>query len=192
MRLIFQILVFILGGVSLGYCSANYAMTNGLRSVKVVNGPWTTWPAVAQSTADPYTRAHFAQTGKLAVTSFEAVTFRAAVDDSSTELDGSCDYTITVSEPLPARWWSITLYGEDLQPVPNAAERYSFNSTNVTRLTDGNFTVKISNRVNDGNWLPAADGEKFFLLLRLYNADQRVTNSMTDAPLPKITRGECR
>lgn len=192
MRLIFQILVFILGGVSLGYCSANYAMTNGLRSVKIVNGPWTTWPAVAQSTADPYTRAHFAQIGKLAVTSFEAVTFRAVIDESGVELDGSCDYTIAVSEPLPARWWSITLYGENFKPVQNAAERHSFNSTNTTRLTDGSFIVKISSRVNDGNWLPVTDGEKFFLLLRLYNADQRITNSMTDAPLPRITRGECR
>lgn len=192
MRLLFQILVFVLGGVSLGYCTAEYTMVNGLRSVKVANGPWTTWPAVAQSTADPYTRAHFAQTGKLAVTSFEAITFRTTVDDAAAVLDGSCDYSVTTSEPIPARWWSITLYGEDRKPVPNAAERHSFNSTNTTRRTDGNFTVKISSRVSDGNWLPVVDQEKFYLLLRLYNADQRLANDLTDAPLPRITRGACR
>lgn len=192
MRLFFQFLVFVLGGTSLGYCTADYAMTNGLRTVAVNNGPWKTWPAVALPTADPYTRAHFAQTGKLAVTSFEASTFRAVTDDNGLALDGSCDYSVTMDEALPARWWSITLYGENHKPTANPAGRQSFNSTNVTRNTNGSFAVNISHRVGDTNWLPAIDGDNFFLLLRLFNPDQRVSDDPANAPLPRITRGECR
>ena len=183
MRLIVQIFVFIVGGTSLGYCTADYAMTNGIRAVAVNNGPWKTWPSVAQPHADPYTRAHFA--------AFEAITFRAVSDSEARPLDGSCDYTIEVNQPPPARWWSFTLYGEDGRPVSNPAERHSFNSTNTVRNTDGSLSISISRRVSPGNWLPA-DGDGFFLLFRLYNADQRIANDIANAELPKIVRDECR
>ncbi len=192
MRLLFQIFVFIVGGTSLGYCTADYAMTNGIRAVAVTNGPWKTWPSVAQPNADPYTRAHFAETGKLTVTAFEAITFRAVNDSEARPLDGSCDYTIKVDQPPPARWWSFTLYGEDRKPISNPAERHSFNSTNTLRDTDGSFSISISHRVSPGNWLPAVDGDDFFLLYRLYNADQRIANDIGNAVLPQIVRGECR
>ena len=80
MRFVLQLLVFLGAGLGLGYYTADYAMSRGLRSVSVSNGPWTTWPYVARDSADPYTRAHFAGTGKLALTSFEAITFRADND----------------------------------------------------------------------------------------------------------------
>jgi hypothetical protein len=182
--------VFLSGGLGLGYCTADYAMTQGLRSVAVSNGPWTTWPYVARDSADPYTRAHFAGTGKLAVTSFEAITFRAEKDSDGRPLDLACSYEVA-GQALAARWWSVTVYDDDGNLIANPADRYSFNSTEMTRLPDGGFTVRISSVAQPGNWIPISGGGTFFLLLRLYNAEPRLSNNLEGAPLPSVMRRVC-
>lgn len=189
-QVILQILIFLGGGIGLGYCSADYAMTRGLRTVSVSNGPWTTWPSVASQDADPYTRAHFAGTGKLALTSFEAITFRAETDGEGDSLDLTCTYSIG-SGALSARWWSITVYGHDGRPIANPADRHSFNSTNTVRKTDGSFLISVSGDVQAGNWIPVMGSGDFFILLRLYNADRRLSGNLEGAALPTITREKC-
>lgn len=190
MRNLIQILVFLVGSISLGYCSANYAMTRGVHSVSISNGPWTTWPYVASPSADPYTRAHFAGTGKLAVTSYEATTFRATKDSDGEPLKPECSYTIS-GAPLAARWWSITVYDQDGLLMANPADRYSFNSTNIARRPDGSFSVALSRDVQAGNWIPLGDSNGFLVLLRIYMPDQRLSGNLATADLPVITRGAC-
>lgn len=190
MRIVLQILVFVCGGIGLGYCSADYAMTRGLRSVAVTNGPWKTWPYVARDTADPYTRAHFAGTGKLAVTSYEAVTFRAENDDDGQPLNLGCAYEVA-GPALASRWWSVTVYDDDGSLIANPADRFSFNSTEMTRRPDGSFTMRISPAAQPGNWIPISGSGSFFLLLRLYNAGPSLSNNLAGARLPSITRGTC-
>lgn len=185
-----KILAFLAAGLGLGYYSADYAMTRGIHSVSVSNGPWTTWPYVASPSADPYTRAHFASTGKLAVTSFEAITFRAENDSDGRVLSADCDYTVS-GTPLAARWWSITVYDEDGRLMPNPAERYSFNSTEITRKPDGSFAIRLAREVQPGNWIPIGTTDSFRLLLRIYNADQRLSDNLAGADLPAVTRESC-
>ena len=189
-RIVLQILVFLSGGIGLGYCSADYAMTRGLRSVAVSNGSWTTWPYVARDSADPYTRAHFAGTGKLAVTSYEAITFRAEIDSDGRSLDLDCTYDVAGSA-LASRWWSVTVYDEDGGLIANPADRYSFNSTEMTRMPDGSFTVRISPVAQPGNWIPVSGSNAFYLLLRLYNAAPSLSNDLGGAALPSVTRRAC-
>lgn len=190
MRIVLQTLVFLSCGIGLGYCTADYAMTQGLSSVAVSNGPWTTWPNVARESADPYTRAHFAGTGKLAVPSYEAITFRTEKDSDGRTLDLDCTYEVS-GPALASRWWSVTVYDEDGELIANPADRYSFNSTEMTRMPDGSFSVRISRDAQPGNWIPVSGSNTFFLVLRLYNAGPSISNNLKGAALPVVTRRAC-
>ncbi len=190
MRSLIQLVLFLFVGGGLGYCTADFAMTDGLKAVAVSNGPWRTWPAIASPTADPYTRAHFAEVGKLAVTSFEAVTYRAVNDSGGTPLDLDCTYEIE-SGALPSRWWSITAYDDSGHLIENPAERHSFNNTNLLRQPDGGFRITVSQTAQPGNWLPTRGGGAFRLLLRLYNPNQDLTDNLDKTALPTIHRGTC-
>lgn len=190
MRLLVQLFAFVFIGGSLGYCSADYAMENGIRSVSITHGPWKTWPAVASPTGDPYTRAHFAESGKFAVTAFEALVYRARTDSEGRSLDDNCSYEVS-GDALPARWWSLTVYDAAGRLVKNRTERYSFNSHNIWRSPDGGYQINLSPQASPGNWLPTNGTGSFLLLLRLYNADQNIAQTIDMNTLPAIVRGDC-
>lgn len=190
MRLLVQIVAFLFVGTGLGYCTADYAMKNGLQTVSVTHGPWVTWPAVASPAGDPYTRAHFAEIGKFGLTAFEAVIYRARTDSEGRRLRDDCSYSVS-GNALPARWWSVTVYDADGKLVRNRLERYSFNNLNMWRAPDGSYRVRLSKDATTGNWLPTEGAGEFQLVLRLYNADQNSAASLDSRNLPTIVREAC-
>ncbi|MEO1655999.1 MAG: DUF1214 domain-containing protein, partial [Bacteroidota bacterium] len=54
-----------------------------------------------------------------------------------------------------ARYWSITLYGEDLFLIPNEANRYNINGQDVQYDAEGNFSFVISPEKKEEPWLPS-------------------------------------
>jgi hypothetical protein len=82
-----------------------------------------------------------------------------------------------------ARYWSITLYGEDFLLVPNEAKRYAFNMEDVAYYEDGTFRFLISNREQEGDWLSSGRGERFDLLLRMYNPEPHVYSNLDSVSL---------
>ena len=191
MRTLLNLTLFLFCGLALGYCTADYSMQEGLASVSVRNGSWVTWPSAGSASADPYTRAHFAATGHLPLTAFEAVTYRADTDDEGEPLDQSCEYEVKGRAPN-ARWWSLTVYSRDLRTIKNPAERYSFNSRNLVFTSQGEFSVVLATQARPGNWLPLKRSGDFQLTFRLYNPDPEVRNNPSDVDLPKIKRVVCR
>ena len=165
-------------------------MQEGLATVSVRNGVWTTWPSAGSEDADPYTRAHFATNGHLPLTIFEAVTFRADTDERGEPLDQSCEYEVE-GRSFDVRWWSLTAYHTDRTFIQNAAERYSFNSRNIVFKGQGEFNITLANNARPGNWLPLRQSGRFQLTLRLYNPDDDLRGNLDEVSLPTIKKVSC-
>lgn len=190
MRALINIFAFLVCGLGLGYCSADYSMQQGLATVSVRSGPWITWPSAGSATADPYTRAHFAAHGHLPLTAFEAVSFRANSDSEGQLLDQDCEYLIE-GQAFNARWWSLTAYNTDRTLMDNPAGRHSFNSRNMVFTAQGTYQISLARDPRPGNWLPLSTGGGFQLTLRLYNPDAETKNNLQAVIMPVIKKGVC-
>lgn len=104
----------------------------------------------------------------------EALYWTASTDSNGEPLDRRRHYHI-VSESLPARFWSVTLYDTRGRLLPNAWERYSVTSLDVAADPDGSFTIDVSPQIqpDDRNSIPTGlkpgDDTDFIAYLRLYH-----------------------
>ncbi len=188
-KLIFTILIG-LAGLATGGAGALYVLKQPSASSSIAVGSWRANLDAGSQAADMFTRAKIALNGLLALNRSETVYFVATQDDSGQALNGSCQYDVTGTPPT-ARWWSITLYGDDLFLVGNAANRFSFNQANVTRDAGGAFHIAVASAQQTGDWLPAPSG-KFILVLRLYNPDPALAQNPASLVAPSIkSRGIC-
>lgn len=177
----------------LGAGSAFLFVRSGGLGSDVSVGPWETDLTIGSTQADPYTRARVAVAGLLALNRNETIYFTAGRDDAGDKLRASCSYKITGVDPL-ARWWSITLYGEDHYLVPNPQNRYSVGGETVQRNADGSFVISVGPEETGGNWIPTGDGQNgdtFTLTLRLYNPDEKAARDPGGISLPQIAKEAC-
>jgi hypothetical protein len=183
------IAILLLGGV-LGVGSALLAVRHvgGVGAVQV--GPWSTPLDGGGTGRDMYTRAAVALQATLALSRQETLYFRAAVDSQGRRLVGNCSYTVHGPD-LPARWWSITLYGADHYLIATPEHRYSYASENVARGADGGFAIAISRAPQQGNWLDPGETAELVLLARLYRPTDKAAANPAAIALPAIDRGAC-
>lgn len=124
-----------------------------------------------------------------ALPSEEAVYLMSRRDDAGERFHSRNDYAITGNlHDIDAGYWSITAYGTDLYLVPNKAERYSFNNTNIAADSAGNFRILLSAREQKGNWLPIPEDAEFNLLLRIYQGNNSFLQELSATPLPRIEK----
>jgi hypothetical protein len=182
--------ILVLGGV-LGFGSAVLAIRHvgGLGAVRV--GPWSTPLDGGGTGRDMYTRAAVALSATLALSRQETLYFRAAVDSQGRALVGNCSYTVHGPD-LPARWWSITLYGADHFLIANPRHKYSYASDNIARGPDGGFSIAVTAAPQPGNWLDPEGAAGLVLLTRLYRPSDRAASDPRAIALPAIDRGACR
>lgn len=175
-----------------GVGTAWWRVQQGLGSGGVQSGPWETNAHIGAPTADAALRAGVAVAGLLALHRSETVYYTAQRDADGAPLTSNCVYRLTGSDP-PARWWSITAYGDDHYLIPNPQHRYSVAKTTVAREADGRFTVRVGGPPAARNWIATAAGvpQRFSLTLRLYNPDEAVTRDLTAVPLPRLEREAC-
>lgn len=179
-----RILICIAAGLALGVFSAYLAINQVSEMLSVSIGPWKANILAGSEAADIYTRAAVSLNALFALNSSEAVYFIAKTDSSFRPLKLECNYRVE-GKNLPARWWSITVYGKDLFLIPNQFDRYSFTSANVQR--DGeSWTIYLSRNQKDKNWIPLNGSGEFYLVLRLYNPER-----LEAIELPKIILEGC-
>jgi hypothetical protein len=180
--------------IALGLLSAWQAVRAGFAGGEFRSGPWSTSFVTGSPDADLYTRARVAVGGLLALAPAETVYFTAEEDAEGEPLDARCDYRVE-GEELPARWWSVTLYGADHFLVQNDADRYSFSQTTLARAPGGPWSMYVSGEPKGDNWLPSgrrgASG-RFSLTLRLYNPAPVVYERPETLALPRIAMEGCR
>lgn len=176
-----------------GFGSAWVMVHSGSALSTVVEGPWVTWPQSGRSDADPYTRAHTASLGLLPLNSSMSLTYHARNDEAGARIHSSCDYEVDF-EPIDAVWWSLTVFDDGGSPIPNAAERYAFNTATVTRDADGGATIVLARDARPGNWLPTRGAGNLTLAFTVQ--DPRWTSQSLDRPhqakgLPAIRKVNC-
>ncbi len=186
-----KVLALVVLATAAGLVSAFWVVTGALERGQIRNGPWSSTLLIGNVDADPMTRAAVAYGGLLALNAEETVYFSARSDSAGESLRAGCAYTITGTD-LPARWWSMTVYGADQFLIPNEANRYAFGSTQVLAAPGSTFTVHLATQETAAPWLALPEAGPFSLTVRLYNPDPSALEDLTALPLPTITKGECR
>jgi hypothetical protein len=183
-----------LAALILGIGSAWYMIDRGSPLTTTKVGPWEGWIDEGNPNADHYTRAHVARSGRLPLTSTVARYFIARKDSTGAALSSNCEY-IVVGAPLNAPWWSLTLYDQYGGLIANPSSRYSFNSEELLRHSDGSFRINLARNARPENWLPTGPADqRLVLMLRVYGpreTDVSGTGLVPHQRLPKIERKAC-
>ncbi|WP_108788400.1 DUF1214 domain-containing protein [Erythrobacter sp. Alg231-14] len=154
-----------------------------------ING-WTGDLAQGSSDASPYLRARIARHGLLALAKTEAIYFIRNTDRDGQPLTEECTYRVS-GGPIPAGWWSITLYNEDNFLPDNDDEALSFDATQ-SGGGDWSAIISAASPAEDGNWISSRNAGKFDLTLRLYMPEDRALTDPEQAiPTPNIARLQC-
>jgi len=195
MRTLFQLIAVFVVALMLGIGSAKYMIEDGSPLTTKQVGPWASWISEGNPNTDPYTKAHLARSGRLPLTSTTARYFVAHTDDTGYELNSACEYSVEGSA-LNARWWSIALYDEHGSLIDNPSKRWSFNSEEAIRRSDGTYRINLARNARPENWLPTGDDtdRKLVLMLRIYGPRDIDTSGIGQIPddrLPKIERKTC-
>ena len=195
MRTLLALVVTFVIALVLGIGSAWYMIDRGTPLTTTRVGPWSSWMSEANPNADLYTKAHLARSGRLPITSTTARYFTARTDSDGRDLTSACEYSIR-GGPLNARWWSIAVYDDQGSVIKNPSERYSFNSEDAIRHSDGTYRISLATHARPENWLPSGDGpeHKLTLMLRVYGPRETDANGIGQIPddrLPKIERIAC-
>lgn len=162
-------------------------------------GPWVEWPSAAQADADPYTRARIARLGMLPLSGRIAASYEARYDSEGQRLHSSCEYTIR-SQALKTGWWSIAVYDGNGLLIPNAADRYGYDSATVITRPDSSFVISLAREARSGNWLPVGGAGRLTLVLTLLQpsrSEDEIASNTASGPgtamdLPDIQRVSCR
>lgn len=162
-------------------------------------GAWQSDPAIGSVGASAKLRASVARWGLLALSREEAIYFTAHEDQWGEALREECSYLVEGTDPQ-ARWWSLTLYAEDMFLAQNKDERHSVSADNVKRnfpRADGRGSWQVEIRGNApanadaADWLSSKNAGKFDLVLRLYNPDPRIQEDFSAILLPTIKQLSC-
>jgi hypothetical protein len=156
------------------------------KDATIVNGPWR-GNNLAEVGKNPLLTARIAVATLYALNPSEVIYLVATTDSKGEELNAENDYVIK-GIPLDARYWSITMYGEDYFLVPNRAGKFSYNLDNVKYESDSSFVINISSLKNEHNWLPSGDKGKFYLTIRMYHSQEHVYKDIQAVQLPTIER----
>lgn len=156
-------------------------------------GPWTFWRDAGRGDADPYTRAHFAKSGTLRLSSDSAGVFDAVRDSSGAYLHSSCDYVIEGPYPQ-GLWWSFSVFDRSGKLIANDAARYAFTSDTAAANPDGSYIITLGRDARPGNWLPTGGAGRLIIVFTLldpatgFSEEQRAERSKL---LPFIRKEGC-
>lgn len=181
----------IAAGLAAGVLAAKPVVLAVVDRTAIASGPWRTFAATGSADANLYERAAVAVAGLYALSRDETVYYTAFTDSADEPLDAACDYVVT-GRALPARWWSLTLYGADHYLVANEPGIHSRHAGNLTLAPDGHFDIPVSATAQPGNWLPAPAQGAFSISARLYNPEPAVLADPGKVSLPAIERKACR
>jgi hypothetical protein len=195
MRALLELIAVFAVALVLGISSARYMIEHGSPLTTQRTGPWASWVSEGNPNADLYTKAHLARSGRLPLTSTTARYFVADTDSAGDELTSACEYLIEGSA-LNARWWSLAVYDEHGSLIDNPSQRWSFNSEEAIRRSDGTYRITLASNARPENWLPSGSGPERSLVLMLRIYSPRDINSsgigqIPDERLPKIERKAC-
>lgn len=175
-------------GTLAGVAAAGFLVFGPLEIGGIAVGPWRTNAHIGASEAGPLVRAVVARRGLLALNRSETVYFTAWQDDDGDPLHENCRYAVS-GRDMPARWWSLTLYGEnDFLPV-NGDDAHALTQTD---LGAGEWRFVAGPSAGAGEaWLSSRNAGHFSITLRFYHPEGAVLDAPQTLDLPSIRRLGC-
>ncbi|MFF8479014.1 DUF1254 domain-containing protein [Streptomyces sp. NPDC015414] len=85
-------------------------------------------------------------------------------------------------------FWSLSAYQQDMNLIPNEADRYSIGdrTAGLQRDEDGGLTIHLQSEPPDqgreSNWLPTAKRGNWFVALRMYRPHAEVIDAVWECP----------
>lgn len=181
-------LIAALAGLLTGAVSAVFLVFGPLEIGGTAVGPWRTNEHIGAPEAGPLVRAAVARRGLLALNRSETVYFTAWHDDDGDALREECRYEVT-GRGLPARWWSLTLYGEDDFLPRNGDNAHALTQTD---LGGGEWSLIVGpSSAPDEAWLNSRNAGDFSITLRLYHPEDVVREAPQTLDLPAVRRLGC-
>lgn len=176
-----------------GVLSARYMINHGSPLSTTTYGPWVYWNGAGRMDADPYTRAHFARSSALRLSSDSAGVFEANSDAEGAYLHSSCDYVLE-GPYAHGLWWSLSVFDSRGQLIANDAERYAFTSDTVAANPDGSYIVTLGRDARPGNWLPTGGAGRLVIVFSLLDPATGLSEEERAERykmLPEIRRENC-
>jgi hypothetical protein len=185
-------LVCALFGFAIGTSSALALSGGALSAGDIMVGRWSSDPNVGARAAGPWLRARIARVGLLGLTKSETMYFDRTTDEAGNPLREACTYRLS-GTAIPARWWSMTIYGAD-QFLPRNTD--AAGSVDATRaLPDGqtswNGLLSAVRPNGTSSWLSSKGAGTFSITLRLYNPSTTDPAELSQLSFPKIELQSC-
>ena len=109
-----------------------YMLSRSSSFDRVRIGAWEIAAHAGAVEADPYTQANVERSSDIPLSVGEGLQLIARADDDGRPLDGRCIYQVGKHVPA-ARYWTLSLISPAGFPVENAAKRYGFRSSEISR-----------------------------------------------------------
>ena len=188
------LVVIVLVGAGLGsflaFQQIDHKPLNDTRNGAIIDDYWVTDLDIGATDASGLLRARIARRGLFALNRAEAIYFTRSVDDFGNPLRADCQYDIA-GGPLPAEWWSITLYGQDNYLARNTDKAASLNGFDP-RLNGPTWQAVIaSSPVAETPWMSTNGVSQFDVTLRLYGPDLDMVTAPEYTGFPQITPRNC-
>ena len=190
-RTVLLIAFILVTAIAGGAASVWYALGSQEGIGAVTIGPWTAFPDLGTTQADPYSRARIARDGVLSLGAAEGLAFVAQRDLEGAALDRNCTYVVEGVLP-PARFW--TLYAaEASQAVIRTEHRRppALHSLEALRRPDNSVSIAVSRHAAPGNWIAVSGSGAMNLVLTLYDTPAASSSGIADIALPEIRRTAC-
>ncbi len=198
-------MIAVAAGVLLAVVVAAAVLLAHMRQVTLVNPRgWMAIRNIGAQDTDPITRAVIARFGLFANSSAEALYLQAQAGEPFSlrnilrgepirRLDGGRHHRIRIERPIPAEWWSLTLYAADDYLFPNAEGRYAW----LSQELEGEpypIVIDVAPERPAGArfWLPSPPEGPIGLTMRLYRPDVELVRNLERYPLPAVEAGEGR
>lgn len=157
----------------------------------VAIGPWKAYPLAQTIEADPYTKSHRANAGRLLYGTAEGLSFTAERDSAGDRLVAACDYRISGNMPT-ARFWTLYSAGRDgWVTKPKDIRPTALNSRILLRSPEGGLDIKLSRKAKPFNWLALDEAGEFVLVLSLFDTPIASSTGLIDIEMPQITKIGC-
>ena len=176
-----------------GIGSSRYVIERGSSLTTDTFGPWQSWRDIGRAEADPYTRAHGVKSGALFISADSAGTFQARSDTQGARLHSSCDYLIE-GPYAGGLWWSLAVFDDRGELIPNDAGRYAFTSDTIASSPDGSYIVTLGRDARPGNWLPTGGAGRIVLVFTILDPATGLSSQARldrHKSLPAIRREGC-
>ncbi len=180
----------IVGGI-IGIGSAMYAVQTVNRVESVQNGPWQTINRDGTADQNRWLRTAASLAGLFTQRGEEAIYYTAFFDGEGERLREGCVYFLT-GRPLPAGWWSVTLYARDHYLIATPQDRWSVTADDVEPDAQGRIQIQVGGPESGGAWIPSdGGGNGLSLTLRLYDPAPEIYDALDTAPIFSLDRGNC-